>query len=178
MKRLGGIFAGVSLMLCLLFAGMWWRSFILNDTWSSCSAGREWTISSALGVVLLESKTYTPPHSNIKDSPWRWSSGNQFDLNFYDREAFGHGRSEFRRGSEPSWATHVRYDAWWLRHWHFAVMTAAWPSLWLVLFFRRRARRPKQGFCPQCGYDLRASKERCPECGMPVVAQPDGHAAA
>lgn len=50
-----------------------------------------------------------------------------------------------------------------LPHWSVAGLLAL-PLIWtLAGFFIRRRKVP--GLCPTCGYDLRASPERCPECG-------------
>ena len=40
---------------------------------------------------------------------------------------------------------------------------------WLVFRSERERRRQRLfGRCRVCGYDLRASVERCPECGTPI----------
>jgi hypothetical protein len=49
-------------------------------------------------------------------------------------------------------------------------MILAFAVLPLLRLARRLRRRPPVGQCPTCGYDLRATPGRCPECG----AVPDG----
>jgi hypothetical protein len=38
----------------------------------------------------------------------------------------------------------------------------------LAMRISRRRRRRRQGRCLNCNYDLRASTEKCPECGTPI----------
>lgn len=68
----------------------------------------------------------------------------------------------------PNWrhTGSVSTEAWTLTlpHWYLILLFTVLPWLWV----RRRSKlrhRFLDGRCLACGYDLRATPERCPECG-------------
>ncbi len=69
---------------------------------------------------------------------------------------FGYSNGSFIRISIP--------------YWFPALLALAMPSFRLREFVRTRRRR-RAGLCRQCGYDLRATPDRCPECGTPVATR-------
>jgi hypothetical protein len=65
-----------------------------------------------------------------------------------------------------------------VRGWY---VIAPWWSVWMPMAIvtvlagmrLRPTKQPRLGFCLTCGYDLRATPDRCPECGMAVAHKPD-----
>jgi hypothetical protein len=49
-------------------------------------------------------------------------------------------------------------------HWFVMAASAVLPA-WSAARGVRRYRRERDGLCPRCGYDRRATPDRCPECG-------------
>ena len=54
-------------------------------------------------------------------------------------------------------------------YWFLSTATAVLPLAWGVRALRARRGR-REGLCRRCGYDLRASAGRCPECGSAITA--------
>jgi len=62
---------------------------------------------------------------------------------------------------------------WSTPYWFLLLLFSLPPTLHVVLS-RRRRRRRHLGLCPRCGYDLRATPGKCPECGTISPAPPAG----
>ena len=72
-------------------------------------------------------------------------------------------------GGVRNWTFGFRYVT--LPGWLPALALGLPPALWL-LHRRRLARRASAGPCAACGYDLRATPGRCPECGAAAASSP------
>ena len=68
----------------------------------------------------------------------------------------------FSYWAAPSWSTHAVEYA--VHYWLVTALLGVAPAVRVVAVWRRR-RRAAIGQCPTCGYDLRATPDRCPECG-------------
>ena len=68
----------------------------------------------------------------------------------------------------PRWDRSVTC-LWGLPYWKLFLLLAAGPLLWAC--HRLLPRRRPAGLCPRCGYDLRATPGRCPECGTSAATE-------
>ena len=59
-------------------------------------------------------------------------------------------------------------------HWSVCALTSVLPIA-AALLWRRQRRLHLTGVCRVCGYDLRATPDRCPECGAVPLTVSAGH---
>jgi hypothetical protein len=91
---------------------------------------------------------------------WVWPAVNRFGFGSAHHEGIYGGQIE------------VGGD-WTVPAWLPALLFATPPVLWFR-FRRRMHNRRASGQCGTCGYDLRASPQRCPECGEEVTHSAPG----
>lgn len=163
MKRLRGnlftLVSAVSLLLCAATVAAWARSYSRSEsiTWRSDSLGCGVGMASGSTGICLFSETFRQT-----DEPlgfW-WDSQRQTEQHtglFHFQYKKVHDTGGFE-----GWGREV-----YVPHWVMALLFAAAPACWITCFICRE--RPRPGFCSNCGYDLRATKDRCPECGTSVA---------
>jgi hypothetical protein len=84
-------------------------------------------------------------------------SFNAFGFGFHIGKTVGAPKGFWRFGGR-------RLVILWVPYW-LCVILLATPSLLLTAALLRRRYRARRGCCETCGYDLRATPDRCPECG-------------
>jgi hypothetical protein len=165
----------------LLFVAMgvlWVRSYVVEDRfyYSTCRMLRapessrwdEFTmwVTTGRGVICFEYRRSSIPQILPGDESVAWDrfsppqyAGYHFD-SFWGRLDFGY----WQRGI-ISPATSV-----WAPMWPLVLFCAISPMIWVLRLFRSRASFGA-GLCALCGYDVRATPDRCPECGASPKAK-------
>ena len=171
-RRLFNLAAAMSLILCCGIAGLWIRSESTKDRVTfPRPQGNRWcfAIKTYPGTLDLAILVMTIP---LMDRPYWQSTAVLSDTEEWDRQwqrenlwlGFGFHRFPFdgRDIRGRPYAGH--WNELFLPYWSLVVLTAALPVVW---FCRRvaRGRRQLEHRCIRCGYDLRATPDRCPECG-------------
>jgi hypothetical protein len=161
-RRLFNLAAAVSLVMMLAIVALWVRGFLGTDYFfvhdgrviiGSGQGKLGWFYRSSFAA---DSATWS--HELLADYP--------VDRFFTDYTGVhGSGRLGF-----SFWArTRSPPDFWFavvIRHWVLVGFSAVLPSIHVARTLRTR---DPPGCCTHCGYDLRATPERCPECGTAVA---------
>jgi hypothetical protein len=84
-----------------------------------------------------------------------------------ERRPFGTARDEGHTFRAWYWHREV-----WIPHWFLLLASGLHPTVFALFRARRKRAGWNRGKCDRCGYDLRATPERCPECGTVPPAQP------
>ena len=167
-RRLLNGLAALSLILALATGGLWGRSYYRFDRWVNESSPRERThVESWEGTLIIAHAPIALQPFNLQPPNWRtWAA-------FAVGTDTVHVRLKSRHAPEPEWirsgpvlrAYVIRFP-----HWTLLLAFAILPAFrgWQLL---RSARRRSENLCPQCGYDLRATPQRCPECGKQMESE-------
>ncbi len=178
LRRVGGLTA-VSLLLLAATAALWARSHRIIDEVSVQSG-----TTTRSEVALLNGSIRLMSHETDNDSmPAMWTSTRrnlaaENDWNLSALPPAGSiptastGKAGFKAQTGglwgPGFAVHT-YHAYSAPLWAFCVLFLLWPTLRVALWIREQMRYG-ENCCAKCGYDLRATLDRCPECGMLVAS--------
>jgi hypothetical protein len=191
-RKLFTLAAGASAVLCIAVCVLWVRGYFAADRlfWQGWedegdrSYWRQDLILSGRGSVGMNRIVQSGPRESYRMAIDRMLARNQMlarsgPVHFHDTLPAAY--PDFHFGDDdPVWGgfkrrVHSYMEAGRTRpktygwevvvpYWALFAATAALPLAW-GWRWRRRRRLIAVGHCVACGYDLRATPDRCPECG-------------
>jgi len=168
--RLLAILSALSLLLCIATCALWARSFLQCDRIARFYATGFFELESSHGSLAIHSFSDGIESLGTRTPGWEMRSNrevpiwqSQPDFNDWRFLGFMAGGC-WRLDSAPE-------------NWLVAPDYSIELALAVIPFFnfrvpRKARQRVASGLCLACGYDLRATIHRCPECG--TAPQPMG----
>ena len=174
-RRLMTAIAVASFAFGSAVAGIAWHGRETVDDWRFGTPTR-WTLVT-VSPWLFDVTTFRKAEGDIVEADTVWRRGD-YDLQHdsFSLASQPVSRSDMNKAAS-FWSWH---DLGWIRGFNFANIpsyTRLWLPTWLVVvptilplpvlitLRSRRRCRGQDGCCRKCGYDLRGTPGRCPECG-------------
>ena len=174
-RRLFTILSAFSLLLFVAVCVLWVRSYFVSDE----------LISRTEQLDRRDGQVWNVIDKRLTSSQGWWSDSNFNDAgapNTYSSQQQEHARNSVDRSSFewrsladpiPMQFVATRFGGQTpVPYWLTGLALTVLPTLWLTRPLRHRWQRRRRkhhirrtGLCPSCGYDLRATPDRCPECG-------------
>jgi hypothetical protein len=156
-RRLLNLLTALSLLLCVAVCVLWVRSQWVTDIWWFSRAGWAVGVQVPIGSINFAWRTYADPSGALPLGFRHISERPPLHVSFWNVGGYGFGCAFDRIGAD-------RVDDVTLPMWFVTLCTLVAPGTRVLLAVRRNAHR-RGGLCLACGYDLRATPDRCPECG-------------
>jgi hypothetical protein len=157
----------LSVLLCAASVAMWVRSFSVSEMWQVSTSRRQcYFLTSNKGLLEVGGSTEFERESG----EWRSHIKHLRFTPYPSRPSWrGLGFNTMVGAYALNWqlvGTFI-YRSYTMPYWFLCLIGTPLPLAWGVRHrSRRRAvRRLKACLCAACGYDLRATSSRCPECG-------------
>jgi hypothetical protein len=189
-RRLFNVLAGASLVMGVAMGALWVRSYYVSDA-IGLTRWSEYGAESNRGALIFQAFTQhvherVHPHLPCEqERQWPYCSAWQLDTylgappkiwwtNLCGVRTYWPGVQAGRYFAtnlgDDYTAPVLLYHSVGivvLPHWMVIALLGILPAVWGVGYRRGRSRRRafERGHCARCGYDLRATPERCPECG-------------
>lgn len=168
------LLSGVLLPLAIVSLVVALRGAWYQEIWGWAGRGRSFQFCSNWGSVSLCASDGPLGHVYFRQKAW---PGMPWELNGegpisrrYDWAGFAYaaGRHASYTSVRPMY-----FRLWVAPSWFLPLAFGILPAWWLPRRFRdgRARRRRARGQCGKCGYDVRATSGRCPECGT-VATRP------
>jgi hypothetical protein len=165
-RLLVNLLAALSLAVCLFALAVWARGVTWGGGFEVRVNGTAYQLGWPVGRILFSRapaagpdppggyQLVGHPRVDLDLSYRRWNAPRSPAVEYHSFAGFG-------------WLRDGGTRAVFLPAWFAAAAAVALPSWWFPRQRRRRrtVARLRRGLCVHCGYDLRASPGRCPECG-------------
>jgi hypothetical protein len=177
-RLLFNVLTAVSLVLCVATVTWWIRSYWRCDSIGRVGSERHDDLFSNWGILTFSQsfgdfeiyepfeyftteEAFPPISPYLPYDPGFRHNWHLFGFRFFLTD----GGNVQQQGGNTQIPHEWRLET---PYWFWAAAFSILPLLWGR---RRRLNSPRgaKGHCRSCGYDLRATPERCPECGTPAA---------